>query len=108
MTIQPSSSSASTIVTLLPIFIAKTGRAFDLEKVLLTLQIASRADRGCLQYSVFHDLHDENRFVMHEDWASPELLAAHNEQAHVREFVAQVDELLSEPFTVTWMRPIAP
>jgi quinol monooxygenase YgiN len=107
MTIQPLSESDSTIVTLLPIFIAKNGRALDLEKVLLTLQTASRADLGCLQYSVFHDLHDENRFVMHEEWASPELLAAHNEQAHVRDFVAQVEGLLSEPFTVTWMRPIA-
>lgn len=107
MTIQPSSSSASTTVTLMPIFVATTGRGVDLEQALLTLQTASRADLGCLQYSVFHDLHDENRFVMHEEWASPELLAAHNEQAHVREFVAQVEELLSEPFTVTWMRPIA-
>jgi len=108
MTIQTSPQPASTTVTLMPIFIAKNGSAVDLEKVLLTLQTASRADLGCLQYSVFHDLHDENRFIMHEEWASPELLAAHNEQAHVREFVAQVEALLSEPFTVTWMRPIAP
>lgn len=107
MTIQPLSESDSTIVTLLPIFIAKNGRAVELERLLLTLQIASRADRGCLRYSVFHDLDDENRFIMHEEWASLDLLADHNEQAHVREFVAQVDKHLREPFTVTWMRPIA-
>lgn len=108
MTLQTSPTPASTIVTLLPIFIAKAGRGGDLEQALLTLQTASRGDRGCLQYSVFSDLHDENRFVMHEEWASRELLAEHNLQAHVLEFVAQTDELLSEPFTVTWMRPIAP
>lgn len=90
----------------MPIFVAKTGRGVDLEQALLTLQTASRADRGCLQYSVFGDLGDENRFVLFEEWATAELLAAHNEQAHVREFLAQTEQLLNEPFTVTWMRPI--
>ena len=107
MTIQTSDKPASTTVILMPIFIAKTGRGVDLERALLTLQTASRADRGCLQYSVFGDLGDENRFVLFEEWATAELLAAHNEQAHVREFVAHAEELLSEPFTVTWMSPIA-
>ena len=107
MTIQTSPTLVSTIVTLMPIFIAKTGRGGDLEQALLTLQTESRGDRGCLQYSVFSDLHDENRFVLHEEWADQGLLAAHNREAHVLEFLAQSEDLLSEPFIVTWMRPIA-
>jgi quinol monooxygenase YgiN len=108
MTIQTSPTPASTIVTLMPIFVAKPGRSADLERALLVLQTASRADNGCLVYSVFADLNDESRFVMHEEWVSHELLAAHNLQTHVIDFVDQTKDLLSEPFTVTWMRPIAP
>ena len=108
MTFQTSQKTASTTVILMPIFIAKTGHGSDLERALLTLQTASRGDRGCLEYSVFSDLNDENRFVMHEEWTDQELLAAHNREAHVREFLAQAEELLSEPFAVTWMRPHRP
>ncbi|EAR24774.1 hypothetical protein A20C1_05821 [marine actinobacterium PHSC20C1] len=107
VTIQTSPEHASTIVLLMPIFIAQTGRGVHLERALLTLQTASRTDRGCLQYSVFSDLHDENRFVLHEEWATTELLAAHNREAHVLEFIARAEGLLREPFTATWMRPIA-
>ena len=108
MTNQDSDGTEPTNVVLMPIFVAKPGRSADLERALLVLQTASRADKGCLIYSVFADLNDESRFVMHEEWVSRELLVAHNLLTHVVDFVEQTKDLLSEPFTVTRLRPIAP
>ncbi len=106
MTIHTSGQSDSPIVILMPIFTATSGREVELEQALLTLQTASRLDPGCLEYSVFADLNDTGRFILHEEWATKELLADHNLQAHVVGFLARSGELLSEPFGVTWMRPI--
>jgi quinol monooxygenase YgiN len=106
MTLQSSEFLSPTTVVLMPIFIAKPGRGADLERVLMSLQAASRADNGCLDYSVYADVNDENKFVMHEEWTDQEVLNAHNLTAHVTDFVAQTADLLSEPFTVTHMRAI--
>jgi len=91
----------------MPIFIAKPGHASALESALFRLQAASRTDEGCVDYSVFADLNDVNRFVLHEEWATQEFLADHNLQGHVREFLSQTEDLLAEPFAVTTMRAIS-
>jgi len=90
----------------MPIFIAKPGHATALKNALFRLQTASRTDEGCVDYSVFADLNDVNRFVLHEEWVDQEALDAHNLQAHVSDFLAQAEGLLAEPFVVTWMRAI--
>jgi quinol monooxygenase YgiN len=107
MTFSPSARVSPATVILMPVFVAKPGQGASLERVLLSLQTASRGDEGCLDYSVYGDLNDNCRFVMHEEWASSELLAEHNLQAHVSDFLEQAEDLLLEPFTVTKMRAIA-
>ena len=91
----------------MPTFLARPGQEPALERALLKLQTLSRADDGCLDYSVYVDSSDAGRFLLHEEWVDQAAFDAHNLQAHVTDFLSQGDVLLKEKFTVTWMRPVA-
>jgi len=106
MTLPRSALTPTASVILMPIFIAKQGRASSLESALLRLQTASRTDEGCVAYSIFADLNDANRFILYEEWTTQELLDDHGLQAHVVDFLVETEDLLAEPFAVTWMRTI--
>jgi quinol monooxygenase YgiN len=49
---------------------------------------ATRAEPGCLEYTIAADLDDPARFVIFEKWASPEALESHFETPHMAEFQA--------------------
>ncbi|WP_223256929.1 putative quinol monooxygenase [Arthrobacter globiformis] len=93
-------------VWLMPVFIAKAGHETDLQDVLRALQAESRKDPGCLEYTVFSDDQRPGTFVLIEGWASREDLQAHNEEAHVKDFVKEVEPLLAVPFSVTPCTPL--
>ena len=94
-------------VWLMPVFTAKAGSEATLKEALLGLQSASRADAGCLEYTVFSDDQRADTFILFEGWASDEDLKAHNEEHHVKAFVARVQPLLAVPFSVTPITPLA-
>lgn len=93
-------------VWLMPVFIAKAGHEADLQKALHSLQMLSRNDPGCLEYTVFSDGQRPGTFVLFEGWARNEDLETHNEEDHVKEFVKGVDPLLAVPFSVTPLTPL--
>ncbi|WP_083435218.1 putative quinol monooxygenase [Pseudarthrobacter siccitolerans] len=73
---------------------------------LHSLQMLSRQDPGCLEYTVFSDGQQPGTFVLFEGWASNGDLEAHNEEDHVKEFVEAVEPLLVVPFSVTPLMPL--
>lgn len=93
-------------VWLMPVFIAKVGRATDLQEALHSLQTLSRKDPGCLECTVFSDEHQPGTFVLFEGWASNQDLEGHNDEDHVKEFVKEVEPLLAVPFSVTPLTPL--
>lgn len=94
-------------VWLMPVFIAKAGHEVDLQKALSALQTVSRKDPGCLEYTAFSDGQRPGTFVLFEGWARSEDLKAHNGESHVKEFVKAVEPLLTVPFSVALLTPIA-
>ncbi|UUL76121.1 antibiotic biosynthesis monooxygenase [Pseudarthrobacter sp. Fe7] len=100
-------SQDETQVWLMPVFTAKAGHEATLHEALLGLQSLSRKDSGCLEYTVFSDDQRPGTFVLIEGWTRNEDLTAHNEEAHVKEFVDGVQPLLAEPFSVTPITPLA-
>ncbi len=94
-------------VWLMPVFIAKPGQEAPLSEALISLQSLSRKDPGCLEYTVFADDHRPGTFVLIEGWARHGDLQAHNEEAHVKEFVDRVQSLLAVPFSVASISPLA-
>lgn len=103
---QHSTETPHTEVVLMPVFVAKPECVAEFEQAMLVLQAASRADEGCIDYTAYADLDDRNRFVLYEKWTTGEALRAHNEQPHVRDFVAVVDHLLVQPFQVSRLHSI--
>ena len=95
-------------VILMPVFTAKPGFGERLEDELARLQLLSRNDDGCIAYSVFVDLAAPERFVLYEEWTTQQALADHNEQDHVRSFLALSAEWLAGPFGVSELRPVEP
>ena len=106
MMVQHSTETPNTEVVLMPVFLAKPECVAEFEQAMLVLQAASRADEGCVDYTVYADLEDHNRFVLYEKWTSSEALDSHNDQPHVRDFVAVVSDLLVQPFQVARLRSI--
>ena len=97
---------ARSTISLLPVFIARPDRNAQLLKELIELERASRADPGCLDYTVFRDADRPDRFVLVEEWSDQAALDEHNAQPHVGRFVASASELLVEPFVVTRLEPV--
>ena len=46
----------------------------------------TRAEAGCLQYDLLHDNRDPAHFMVFERWATPALLQAHTNSAHLAAF----------------------
>lgn len=58
----------------------------------------SRADQGCLFYDHFRSVQQPNSYIIVENWADDESIAAHNETEHLKAFFTTVPPLLqSEP-----------
>ncbi|MBC7763203.1 MAG: antibiotic biosynthesis monooxygenase [Candidatus Saccharibacteria bacterium] len=106
MMVQNTTETDNPVVILMPVFLAKPECVAEFERAILVLQTASRADEGCIDYTVYADREDHNRFVLYERWTSSEALKSHNEQRHVRDFVAVVSDLLVQPFQVARLRSI--
>ncbi len=64
------------------------------------------AEPGCIQYELFADDEDENRFILVEKWASREALAAHGETAHMVAAVARNPAFRAKPASVIRMSPV--
>ena len=106
MMVQNSTEDHNPAVILMPIFLAKPECVTEFEEAMLVLQAASRADEGCVDYTAYADREDRCRFVLYEKWTSSAALKSHNEQPHVRDFVAVVGDLLVQPFQVARLRSI--
>ncbi|MBV8602107.1 MAG: antibiotic biosynthesis monooxygenase [Candidatus Eremiobacteraeota bacterium] len=50
------------------------------------MQPASRAEPGCLFYTVYRDSDDPNTFVIHEQWKDQAALEAHGASAHMQRY----------------------
>lgn len=54
----------------------------------------SRAEDGCLHYSFYEDLGEENRFMFYEEWRDQASIDRHNATKHFLEFSPRFAELI--------------
>jgi quinol monooxygenase YgiN len=64
---------------------------------LTTAIEATHGEAGCLRYALHRDLDEPARFVMVEEWATPEALQEHATQPHLKQLFADLGPLLVEP-----------
>ncbi|SFM96423.1 Quinol monooxygenase YgiN [Izhakiella capsodis] len=77
-------------------FIAKPGKADELQTVLIRCIEPSRDESGCLHYDLYRSLEDQNTFLFHESWRNQASIDRHGEQPHFKALLADVAPLLQQ------------
>ncbi|PIJ48575.1 drug:proton antiporter [Erwinia sp. OLTSP20] len=77
-------------------FIARPGKADELQTVLSRCIEPSRAEAGCLYYDLYRSLDDQNTFLFHEGWHSQAALDRHGEQPHFTRLLADAADMLQQ------------
>jgi quinol monooxygenase YgiN len=62
----------------------KPGQGAEQRSAFAALAPVVRAEPGCLRYDLHAVEGDPDRFVLIEEWTSPEALQAHDASAHMR------------------------
>jgi len=73
--------------------IAKPGHENELRKQLLTLIEPSRAEGGCVQYTLHENPDEPGRFLFYEIWKDDTAFVHHTQTAHFKEFGPKVSHL---------------
>ncbi len=64
------------------------------ESLLLGRELteASRGEKGCISYDLFHSTTRPNVMMFCETWENPEVLKAHSETEHFKRLVPQLKQ----------------
>ena len=81
--------SSTTPVLKLARIQGRPGQSAALREALLALEAATRPEAGCVSFTLFQALGDEDDFVLLEHFVSPEALQAHMQEPHTQAFFAK-------------------
>ncbi len=74
---------------------AKEGHAKDVHAAIVDMLLdATRAEDGCIKYTLHQDTKDENTFVFYEIWQSAAHLERHAQSAHIQAYREKVKDML--------------
>ncbi len=69
----------------------------QLVEVAQKVAAASRQEPGCIDYRVFEDTEQPNRFVFVEEWEGEEALQEHFRTSHIAEFMQAIPATITAP-----------
>lgn len=61
----------------------------------------SRAEAGCISYSLYQDPHDKTVFLFFEEWKNQEAVDVHFETEHFKKFGEVLNDCASTPAAIT-------
>lgn len=76
---------------------AHQGQDDSLLTELVAMEAASRAEDGCLEYTMLRSLSSPRRFVVYEIWQSLEHLERHRQTSHYLAFGPAIGPRLERP-----------
>ena len=76
---------------------ARPGRERDLERALREVASPTRAQPGCVSFTILRAAQDPAVMIGFERWGSNEAHDRHLQSAHVRKFLSSVADVLAEP-----------
>ncbi len=82
-------------VRVVAILVAKKELINEVESILQQIIEPSRTELGNVQYDLHEDTETKGTFIFFERWASSEALDKHNNTAHFKHFVQQIDGKLA-------------
>lgn len=65
---------------------AKPESRSELVSLCTSMIVPSRAEKGCLHYSFYQNLQEENKFFFYEEWIDQPSIDAHNTSKHFLDF----------------------
>ena len=68
----------------------------EVREFLTNLTVLSNQDAGCVEYWWAQTLEDPNTLRLYEVWESQEILQAHLELPHEKEFMAKIQPLVQK------------
>lgn len=71
------------------------------------LMAGSRAEAGCISYTPYQSLVDNNKFFFFEEWKDQAAIDAHFATSHFKSFGAMMDTLALKPIEVKQLEVIA-
>lgn len=101
---QHSAPRSKHAVTLTVILRAREGQEALLEAELRALIAPTRRETGCLAYVLHGALESPGTFLLHEEWASREHHARHQQTPHFLRWDARKDALLASRNGTFWER----
>jgi quinol monooxygenase YgiN len=87
---------------------ALPGREAELEAALREAVEPTRAQRGCVQFSLWRPQGDAATLIGFERWASVADHGAHLRGAHVQRLMSRMDGILAAPPTITIYEVVVP
>ena len=76
---------------------AKPGAEARLEELLKSLIEPTRAESGCIDYTMHRDLEEPGAYYFYDNWRSQEDLDAHFETPHIKRGLEIAPDVLAEP-----------
>ena len=76
---------------------AKPGAEARLEELLKSLIEPTRAESGCIDYTMHRDLEEPGVYYFYDNWRSQEDLDAHFEMPYMKRVIEMAPDLLAEP-----------
>jgi steroid delta-isomerase-like uncharacterized protein len=95
--ILPATAPSGTDLLVLATARAKPGRERELEQALLDVAEPTRAQPGCVSWSLYQASGSPTTFVAEERWTSNEAHDKHLQGAHVQRLMVAMSDLLAEP-----------
>lgn len=71
------------------------GKLEFLKEALIDLVLETRGEEGCLQYDLFVDQDDQEKFWLYELWDSSEAWENHMKTSHIKSFLDKTDGMMS-------------
>lgn len=72
--------------------VAKEGKAEYLKSELLKLIEITRAEAGCVQYTLQQNNEEPNKFVFYEQWENRDLWQIHMNNSHLAQYMANTEK----------------
>lgn len=95
-----------TNLTIMAKIIAKEGKVELVKTALLKLIEITRAEEGCINYTLHQDNENPAHFMFYENWASRDLWLNHMSNKHLQQYMTETQDCV-EMFTVNEMTKIA-
>jgi quinol monooxygenase YgiN len=83
-------------ITINAILKAKPGKEEQLRSELLKVIGPSRAEEGCLNYSLHESTENKSTFVFYETWKDEASLKSHIESVHYNQYRQNIETLIEQ------------